>query len=98
MFPSPKALCCDLSAASATQHPSTRIMLAALKFFLGQDDKEDDDGEGDDEEAPAPTAPTRGDVYKATSKVRLRGTGEDASALLFTMQPQSTMCRTQRVH
>lgn len=51
-------------------------MLAALKFFLGQDDKEDDDGEGDDEEAPAPTAPTRGDVYKATSKVQLRGSHE----------------------
>lgn len=44
-------------------------MLASLKFFLGQDDKEDDDGEGDDDEAPPPTAPTREDVYKANSKV-----------------------------
>ena len=47
-------------------------MLAALKFFLGQDDKEDDDGEGDDEEAPPPAAPSREDVYKANSKVRVR--------------------------
>ena len=42
-------------------------MLAALKFFLGQDEREDDDS-GDEEEAP-PAAPSREDLYKAKHKV-----------------------------
>ena len=44
-------------------------MIAALKFFLGQDDKEDGDDDGDDDGAPPPSVPTREDVYKANSKV-----------------------------
>lgn len=67
--------CC---AASATQHPSSRVMLAALKFFLGQDEAEDA-GSDDDEEggsrkgesgmAPTPTAPSSKEVYAAKAKV-----------------------------
>ena len=67
-------------------------MLAALKFFLGQDDKEDDDGEGDDEEAPAPTAPTRGDVYKATSKVQPLGNPRGRIGGLPPLQHAISVC------
>ncbi len=42
-------------------------MLAALKFFLGQDEREDEDS--DDDEEPAPAAPSREDMYKAKHKV-----------------------------
>jgi len=55
------------SAASAAVHPSTRVMLAALKFFLGQDEREDEDS--DDDEEPAPAAPSREDMYRAKHKV-----------------------------
>ncbi len=55
--------------ASATVHPSARVTLAVLKFFLGQDERED--GESDDEEEPPPAAPSREDLYKAKHKVRL---------------------------
>ena len=55
-------------AASATVHPSARVTLAVLKFFLGQDERED--GESDDEEEPPPAAPSREDLYKAKHKVR----------------------------
>ena len=45
-------------------------MLAALKFFLGQDEAEaadsDDEGEPD---APKLVNPSKADVYKATKKV-----------------------------
>jgi len=64
--------------ASAVQHPSSRVMLAALKFFLGQDEVEeagsDDDEPGGRAETgagPAPTTPSRKDVYSAKSKVGL---------------------------
>ena len=53
-------------------HPSMRVMLAALKFFLGQDEREDEDS--DDDEEPAPAAPSREDMYKAKHKVRHWGT------------------------
>lgn len=39
--------------ASATMHKSSRIMLAALKFFLGQD-LQDDKGDSDGESVPLP--------------------------------------------
>lgn len=55
------------------------MMLAALKFFLGQDevadaDSDDEDGGGgatprSDTSGPAPAAPTSKDVYSAKSKV-----------------------------
>lgn len=34
--------------ASAVLHPSPRVMVAALKFFLGQDEKENEDGDEDE--------------------------------------------------
>jgi hypothetical protein len=67
-------------AASATQHPSSRVMLAAIKFFLGQDEAEDA-GSDDDEDggggsrkqesgaATPPAAPSSKEVYAAKSKV-----------------------------
>lgn len=44
-------------------------MRAALKFFLGQDEADED---SDDEEAanePTLTAPTQAEIYRATKKV-----------------------------
>lgn len=58
--------------AAATSHASPAIMLAALKFFLGQDlaaEEEEEEG-GGDADAHAPAAPTKDDVYKAYHKVR----------------------------
>ncbi|KAG2501935.1 hypothetical protein HYH03_000433 [Edaphochlamys debaryana] len=56
--------------ASAAFHKSPRVLLAVMKFFLGQDrepeegsDVEDDEGEG-----PKPTAPTKDDYYSAYHK------------------------------
>lgn len=46
-------------------------MLAALKFFQGQDEvdpEEDSDGEGDE---PKAVDPSKIDVYRATKKVYL---------------------------
>ena len=46
-------------------------MLAALKFFLGQDDvAEDSDDDDNAEEAANVAPPTREEVYKATKKVQ----------------------------
>ena len=42
-------------------------MLAALKFFLGQDERDDEDS--DDDKEPAPAAPSREDMYRAKHKV-----------------------------
>ena len=46
------------------------MTLAVLKFFLGQDQKEND-GDSDDEDEPPPAAPSREDMYKAKHKVWL---------------------------
>ena len=60
---------CRVLAASAVFHESPRIMLAAVKFFLGQDEaSEDSDDEGDDQEVKA-VCPTKGEVYNASKKV-----------------------------
>ncbi len=59
------------AAASAAVHSSTRIMLAALKFFLGQDEEAAADSDDEDEEAPKLVQPSKADVYKATKKVFL---------------------------
>lgn len=57
--------------ASATGHKSTSVMLAALKFFLGQDlaaELDDaDKKEADDEDASAP--PSKAEVYRTYHKV-----------------------------
>jgi protein SDA1 len=53
--------------ASATEHVSPVVVLAALKFFLGQDTL-DEDGENDGEKE-APVAPTKEDIYRASCKV-----------------------------
>ena len=45
-------------------------MLAALKFFLGQDEVEAGDSDDEDEEdAPRLLQPSKADIYKATKKV-----------------------------
>ncbi|KAL6763683.1 SDA1-domain-containing protein [Haematococcus lacustris] len=58
--------------ASAAFHKSSRVMLAAVKFFLGQDKDGDEDGEkderhgpGSDDENSKVRAPSKEDVYKA---------------------------------
>lgn len=62
--------------ASATRHASPGIMLAALKFFLGQDlvPEEAEVGAEDDDEddAKAVVGPTKDDIYKAYHKACLR--------------------------
>ena len=55
--------------AEATRHKAPIIMLASLKFFLGQDMKSEDDD--DEAEVVLPAAPTKDDVYKAYKKVHL---------------------------
>lgn len=57
--------------AAAALHKSSRIMLAALKFFLGQDAAEAEKGDGsdsEDEERPAVQGPSKEDVYSAYHK------------------------------
>ncbi|KAL4422877.1 hypothetical protein ABPG75_009074 [Micractinium tetrahymenae] len=57
--------------AAAALHKSSRIMLASLKFFLGQDAAEAEKGDGsdsDDEERPGAQGPSREDVYSAFHK------------------------------
>ena len=44
-------------------------MLAALKFFLGQDEEAAAESDDDDEEAPKLVQPSKAEVYKATKKV-----------------------------
>ena len=59
------------TAASALLHASSSVAQRAAKFFLGQDDTEEDEeaeeGEGGLEVAP----PSKQDVYKATAKANL---------------------------
>lgn len=58
--------------ASATAHSSTNVMLAALKFFLGQDlASELDDADKDAEDAEDSAAPpSKAEVYRTYHKVR----------------------------
>jgi protein SDA1 len=56
--------------AQATLHPSPLIMLAALKFFLGQDAKDGEETEDKDLDMEMPTGASKDDVYKAHHKVR----------------------------
>lgn len=62
--------------ASATAHKSTNIMLAALKFFLGQDlaAEQDDDTANKKTDEPEDSAapPTKNEVYRTYHKVRVR--------------------------
>ncbi|KAG2445218.1 hypothetical protein HYH02_008686 [Chlamydomonas schloesseri] len=59
--------------ASASFHKSPRVLLAVMKFFMGQDrDDEDgsdkeDGGDGDDEDAK-PKGPSKEDIYSAYHK------------------------------
>lgn len=59
-------------AASAAVHRSTRIMLAALKFFLGQDEDNGADSDDEEEEGPKLAQPSKAEVYKATKKAFCR--------------------------
>eukprot|EP00889_Picochlorum_renovo_P002999 jgi/Picre1/30029/NNA_005401.t1 len=58
--------------ASAAFHPSPRVMLASLKFFLGQDaagdDASSDDEDDEDDSKPVLAQPTKEEVYKAFHK------------------------------
>ena len=44
-------------------------MVAALKFFLGQDQAAEDDSDGDDDDEFKAVQPSKAEVYKANSKV-----------------------------
>lgn len=59
-------------AASAAFHKSSRVMLAVMKFFLGQDRDDDSDAESgdEDEDEDKKKGPTKEDIYKAYHKVR----------------------------
>lgn len=73
-------LCNAFPAASAVFHDSPRILLAAVKFFLGQDeasegaDSDDEGGDAGEREARA-VNPTKAEVYNASKKVRLAWPG-----------------------
>ena len=58
--------------ASAAFHKSPRVMLAVMKFFLGQDKDDEgsdkDDGSEDEGHTKA-YAPSKEDVYRASHKV-----------------------------
>ncbi len=57
-------------AASAALHSNSHIMLAALKFFLGQDTQaEDEASDGEDEAQLKTVQPSKTDIYKANKKV-----------------------------
>lgn len=57
-------------AASAVFNSNSRIMVAALKFFLGQDEAADNesDDEGDEDEFKA-VQPSKQEMYNANKKV-----------------------------
>ena len=55
-------------AATAAVHNSSRIMMAALKFLLDQDEATPDDSDDEDENVKLAN-PSKADVYKATKKV-----------------------------
>lgn len=71
MGPSEKVWC-DLyvAAGSAVFNSNSRIMVAALKFFLGQDQAAEDESDDDDDEEFKAVQPSKAEVYKANSKVR----------------------------
>ena len=57
-------------AASAALHESPRILLAAVKFFLGQDEASEGDGDEDvDGESAKAVNPSKAEVYNASKKV-----------------------------
>ena len=58
-----------LIAASAVFNSNSRIMVAALKFFLGQDQAAEDESDDDDDEDFKAVQPSKAEVYKANSKV-----------------------------
>lgn len=61
----------SLFAASAVFNSNSRIMVAALKFFLGQDQAAEDESDDDDDEEFKAVQPSKAEVYKANSKVRV---------------------------
>lgn len=62
----PCSLC---RAGSAVFNSNSRIMVAALKFFLGQDQAAEDESDDDDGEDFKAVQPSKAEVYKANSKV-----------------------------
>ena len=73
--------------ASAVFHKSPRVMLASLKFFLGQDAAEDEDNsdDEDDGEKTAVAGPSREDVYKAFHKGTVSSKKKKQKKLARTM-------------
>ena len=43
-------------------------MLAAIKFFLGQDERDPDDSDDEDDDTPKLANPSKAEVYNATKK------------------------------
>ncbi|KAL0039901.1 hypothetical protein WJX77_011228 [Trebouxia sp. C0004] len=54
--------------ASAVFNSNSRIMVAALKFFLGQDEAADNESDADDDDELKAVQPSKAEVYKANSK------------------------------
>ena len=59
-------------AASAAFHGSPRIMLAAVKFFLGQDEVADNSDDEADEDAVKAVNPTKAEIYNASKKASFK--------------------------
>lgn len=59
-------------AASAAFHESPRIMLAAVKFFLGQDEAADNSGDEGDDDTVKAVNPTKAEIYNASKKASAR--------------------------
>jgi hypothetical protein len=91
-------------AASAVFHDSPRMLLAAVKFFLGQDEaaeagSDDEEGGEGGKEARA-VNPTKAEVYNASKKVRHLAGSAHSGCLWrwflpvqgFEGQPQAKAC------
>ena len=60
-------------------------MLAALKFFLGQDEKDPDESDDEDDDLPKLANPSKAEVYKATKKGTVSSKRKKAAKLKRVM-------------
>lgn len=92
--------------AAAAFHPSYRVMLASLKFFLGQDvqdegpadSDDDDDDDGQSNGAKAAPQPSKEDVYKAFHKGTLSSKKKKQKKLKRAMESVKKTMRREEGH
>jgi protein SDA1 len=92
--------------AAAAFHPSTKVMVASLKFFMGQDEmnrergeEDDDDDDDDDDDGGGDTVqnlqPTNEEVYKAFHKGTLSSKKKKQKKLKRAMQSMKKAIRRE---